>query len=75
MECKQCGLTLVSAPHLARSYHHLFPIKQFIEREYVADVAGSATHCFACAKSLDASDKQVSCFTSFIMSRFDVIGC
>ncbi|RUS73552.1 hypothetical protein EGW08_018680 [Elysia chlorotica] len=25
VECKACSLTLVSAPHLARSYHHLFP--------------------------------------------------
>lgn len=25
------GLTLVSAPHLARSYHHLFPLDQFRE--------------------------------------------
>ncbi|KAJ8943487.1 hypothetical protein NQ318_006340 [Aromia moschata] len=24
VECRACGLTLVSAPHLARSYHHLF---------------------------------------------------
>ena len=22
IECKACGLTLVCAPHLARSYHH-----------------------------------------------------
>nr|SVE81923.1 EOG090X05VA [Daphnia magna] len=46
VECKQCGLTLVSAPHLARSYHHLFPIKPFIERAQVRET----THCFACAK-------------------------
>jgi transcription factor Ssl1 len=25
------GLTLVSAPHLARSYHHLFPLDAFKE--------------------------------------------
>jgi hypothetical protein len=25
------GLTLVSAPHLARSYHHLFPLDPFQE--------------------------------------------
>ena len=31
MECKCCGLTLVSAPHLARSYHHLFPLPAFKE--------------------------------------------
>lgn len=26
-----CGLTLVKAPHLARSYHHLFPAPNFEE--------------------------------------------
>uniref|UniRef100_A0A7N6AT75 General transcription factor IIH subunit n=1 Tax=Anabas testudineus TaxID=64144 RepID=A0A7N6AT75_ANATE len=31
VECKVCGLTLVSAPHLARSFHHLFPLEPFIE--------------------------------------------
>lgn len=30
-ECRICGLTLVSSPHLARSYHHLFPIAPFDE--------------------------------------------
>lgn len=30
-ECRICGLTLVSSPHLARSYHHLFPISLFDE--------------------------------------------
>jgi transcription initiation factor TFIIH subunit 2 len=24
-DCRVCGITLVSSPHLARSYHHLFP--------------------------------------------------
>jgi len=31
VECRGCGLTLVSAPHLARSYHHLFPLPPFLE--------------------------------------------
>uniref|UniRef100_UPI003AB0D065 general transcription factor IIH subunit 2 isoform X3 n=1 Tax=Centroberyx gerrardi TaxID=166262 RepID=UPI003AB0D065 len=31
VECKICGLTLVSAPHLARSFHHLFPLEAFTE--------------------------------------------
>ncbi len=31
VECRSCGLTLVSAPHLARSYHHLFPLPPFEE--------------------------------------------
>lgn len=29
-ECVLCGLTLVSSPHLARSYHHLFPVPKFV---------------------------------------------
>lgn len=29
--CMVCGITLVSSPHLARSYHHLFPLLPFTE--------------------------------------------
>lgn len=29
--CKVCNLPLVSSPHLARSYHHLFPVMPFNE--------------------------------------------
>jgi transcription initiation factor TFIIH subunit 2 len=28
-ECSVCELMLVSSPHLARSYHHLFPIARY----------------------------------------------
>uniref|UniRef100_A0A7S2ZVD5 VWFA domain-containing protein n=1 Tax=Rhodosorus marinus TaxID=101924 RepID=A0A7S2ZVD5_9RHOD len=31
VECVLCGLTLITSPHLARSYHHLFPIPAFKE--------------------------------------------
>jgi transcription initiation factor TFIIH subunit 2 len=30
-ECRVCALHLVTAPHIARSYHHLFPVKPFSE--------------------------------------------
>jgi transcription initiation factor TFIIH subunit 2 len=30
-DCPVCELTLVSSPHLARSYHHLFPVDNFVE--------------------------------------------
>ena len=30
-DCHVCGVTLISAPHLARSYHHLFPVPAFTE--------------------------------------------
>lgn len=31
-ECKVCGLTVVNAPQLARSYRHLFPVRLAIRR-------------------------------------------
>lgn len=39
-ECPICLLSLVSAPSLARSYHHLFPVKEF--------EIGSKGECFCC---------------------------
>ena len=55
VECVVCGLTLVLAPHLARSYHHLFPILNFIE---VPNQLQS-THCFGCQKQFHESDKHL----------------
>ncbi|KAF7687674.1 general transcription factor IIH subunit 2 [Silurus meridionalis] len=55
VECKVCGLTLVSAPHLARSFHHLFPLEAFQERpleEHTGD-----RFCQACQGEL--KDKSV----------------
>ncbi|KAM9694851.1 general transcription factor IIH subunit 2-like protein isoform 7-T9 [Trichechus inunguis] len=50
VECKICGLTLVSAPHLARSYHHLFPLDAFQEiplQEYNGE-----RFCYGCQGEL-----------------------
>ncbi|KAL2263109.1 hypothetical protein VTK26DRAFT_8192 [Humicola hyalothermophila] len=30
-ECPACGLTLILSTHLARSYHHLFPLRGWVE--------------------------------------------
>lgn len=54
-ECRICGLTLVSSPHLARSYHHLFPIAPF--DEVTPTRLSSSQHklpksCFGCQQSL-----------------------
>lgn len=42
-DCAVCGLKLVLAPHLARSFHHLFPVPTFLERSSPASTepAGS----------------------------------
>nr|TKS08222.1 basic transcription factor 2 family protein [Populus alba] len=54
-ECRICGLTLVSSPHLARSYHHLFPIAPFDEvkpsRQNEPHRRSQKT-CFGCQQSL-----------------------
>ena len=47
-ECPVCGLTLILSTHLARSYHHLFPLVNWLEvprRE-----AWQSKACFACLK-------------------------
>lgn len=55
VECKVCGLTLVSAPHLARSYQHLFPLAQFTEIDLTVveyEQHQSPRLCFACRREL-----------------------
>ncbi|KAK4875443.1 hypothetical protein RN001_011865 [Aquatica leii] len=55
VECRVCGLTLVSAPHLARSYHHLFPAPSFKETDY----NNQSLICYSCQKSFTDLDKHV----------------
>ncbi|KAJ2803914.1 hypothetical protein H4R20_002704 [Coemansia guatemalensis] len=45
-DCDVCGLSLVSAPHLARSYHHLFPEENFVELPGTSVLSEAC--CFAC---------------------------
>ena len=33
-DCAVCGLKLVLAPHLARSFHHLFPVPSYLEKPF-----------------------------------------
>ncbi|XP_034938014.1 general transcription factor IIH subunit 2 [Chelonus insularis] len=56
VECKSCGLTLVSAPHLARSYHYLFPVNHFKEMPHDNSVK---SFCYGCQKSFSDMDKKV----------------
>jgi transcription initiation factor TFIIH subunit 2 len=51
-ECCVCHLTLVSAPHLARSYHFLFPIEQFVELIY-RDHSRDYEQCYACQQTFN----------------------
>lgn len=53
-ECNICGLTLVSSPHLARSYHHLFPVLPFDEASVAPlnSYQKSPRTCFGCQQDL-----------------------
>ncbi|KAL5699047.1 General transcription factor IIH subunit 2 [Ranunculus cassubicifolius] len=54
-ECQICGLTLVSSPHLARQYHHLFPITPFDEVSALSmsNLSRSLPRaCFGCQQTL-----------------------
>lgn len=48
MDCPLCKLTLISAPHLAKSYHHLFPVSAYTD---MVDLKGET--CFACGQILE----------------------
>lgn len=45
-ECPACGLTLILSTHLARSYHHLFPLVNWSEVPW--EQAEKSTQCYAC---------------------------
>lgn len=47
-ECPACGLTLILSTHLARSYHHLFPLKNWLEVSWKEASQSSSTSCFSC---------------------------
>ncbi|KZT10967.1 TFIIH basal transcription factor complex subunit SSL1 [Laetiporus sulphureus 93-53] len=55
-DCDICGLMIVSSPHLARSYHHLFPVKPYQAVMSPDDVPADSTRCHGCSISFkDAS--------------------
>jgi len=73
-DCVVCGLKLVLSPHLARSFHHLFPVAPFSEiRENQKPVITSSSskvmpfstpssRVLDCKLRLSTSEKTTSCF-------------
>lgn len=47
-ECPACGLTLVLSTHLARSYHHLFPLRAWTEVSWADAARSKYAACYAC---------------------------
>ncbi|KAI0051216.1 TFIIH basal transcription factor complex, subunit SSL1 [Auriscalpium vulgare] len=53
-DCDVCGLMIVSSPHLARSYHHLFPVKPYIPISSLDGAPKPTKHCHACSQPFRA---------------------
>jgi transcription initiation factor TFIIH subunit 2 len=72
-ECPVCGLTLILSTHLARSYHHLFPLVNWVE------VPGSKAHrsaaCFACLKPFPTASSADQWSSSTSSSRYECPVC
>jgi len=58
-ECQICNLSLVSSPHLARSYHHLFPIPMFQEVNW-RNLGGDFS-CYGCLIPPTSSSLYFTC--------------
>ncbi|EKM54147.1 uncharacterized protein PHACADRAFT_185111 [Phanerochaete carnosa HHB-10118-sp] len=48
-DCDICGLMIVSSPHLARSYHHLFPVKPYTPITNLDDATSLSATCYGCS--------------------------
>ncbi|CAG8951373.1 hypothetical protein HYFRA_00007285, partial [Hymenoscyphus fraxineus] len=58
-ECPACGLTLILSTHLARSYHHLFPLKNWIEVPWSVARSKNSKACFSCLSKFPEIPKDV----------------
>ncbi|KAL1306379.1 hypothetical protein AAFC00_005088 [Neodothiora populina] len=46
--CPTCDLTLILSTHLARSYHHLFPLKNWVEVSWSRARQKGSKQCYGC---------------------------
>lgn len=61
-DCKACGLSLNSSANIARSYHHLFPVNNYVE--YSIDSTHSVRlECKGCLERLSNTNLIMQCPT------------
>lgn len=56
VECKTCGITLVTSAHLVRPLHHLIPIHVFKDMINSPD---NNSQCYGCQKRINECMEQV----------------
>jgi transcription initiation factor TFIIH subunit 2 len=52
--CPSCDLTLILSTHLARSYHHLFPLLLWNEVSWPRAASKKSSRCFGCLANFPA---------------------
>jgi transcription initiation factor TFIIH subunit 2 len=52
--CPACDLTLILSTHLARSYHHLFPLRNWIEVSWSRARHKGSLRCYGCQSAFPA---------------------
>lgn len=57
-KCRVCNLTLVSSPHLARAYHHLFPVPLFHTIQHHTDSSKKSTSTPSNATTSDVLEEE-----------------
>lgn len=58
--CPTCDLTLILSTHLARSYHHLFPLRNWVEVSWDRARKKGSTHCYGCLAPFPAVPTRAS---------------
>lgn len=71
-DCAVCGLKLVLAPHLARSFHHLFPVPPFAE---VPNSKGPETQAAASTVSSTPAQPCISLNADLVVSSSECDQC
>lgn len=57
VQCRICGLLLLTAPQLARAHQHMEPLQTFVE----SVPSEKNAHCFACDEHIPATTKSYKC--------------
>lgn len=57
-KCSVCGLALVASPHLARSFHHLFPVAPYADVPMSDEPSQTMVECSCCLSSFFPSEEE-----------------
>ncbi|EIW62529.1 TFIIH basal transcription factor complex subunit SSL1 [Trametes versicolor FP-101664 SS1] len=74
-DCDICGLMIVSSPHLARSYHHLFPVKAYQAVNTLEDTLNPSKQCHGCSVAFRGTPSVVAGASGEGMSPFGRYRC